>query len=185
MHTLLSCTHHAPSHCTQFFLPSKIGEGFARLSVSDIIGIIKRCKVPKGLHLTDPLRHLVKPIAHLWAIPLYYIWNRILETENWPRAWKTELTSFIVKNKKKPVEKLKDLRPVVLTPIWSKMLEAVLRQLAIEDLDKTLHPDQYGGMAGVSTDMYLAGLVSDLFVPSEMGNFFVNWNSKWPSLPLL
>ena len=88
-----------------------------------------------------------------------------MQTTIWPTAWKIEETKMIPKKPSPQV--VKDLRPVCLTPLWSKMLERFLKPRIMTEIGPSLNTSQYGGLKGRSVDQYAASLTSDLCASLE------------------
>lgn len=135
------------------------------LSVSQVVEAINGLRVPCGLHPDDPPRPAIKSLASSWAIPLTTVFNTILRTGCWPTAWKEEMTNLI--EKKKSPENLSDLRPIAITPIFSKLLESIVRKDILDDILPSLNKQQFGGLKGSSPEHYISGLIQDIFVMKE------------------
>ena len=101
-----------------------------RVVFSEVVHAIKTMKLPRSLHKNDPPGQVIKRYAELFATPLTVIFNRCLREARWPRKWKTELTFMIPK--RRLVEGLKDLRPIAMTEVWSKLLESVGQKMGAE-----------------------------------------------------
>ena len=127
-----------------------------RLTFDMVVKAIKKLKLPRGLHPNDPPRELIKLLAEQYAGPLTMMFNKCLREARWPKQWKAELTHMIPK--KKLVKELKDLRPIALTEIWSKLFESIVRQWIISDIKQTFSHSQYGGVAGMGTQQYMMAM---------------------------
>ena len=147
----------------------KTYEGGANLCVQyrEVVETIKSSKIPHGLHEMDPPREVIKRFAELFAVPLTIIYNNCLRSSTWPSKWKVEQTNMIPK--KKILESLKDLRPIAITPIFSKILEAIIKKPLLADIQHRMHSEQYGGIKGVGPNHYLSGLVHDISEAAEDG----------------
>ena len=99
----------------------------------------------------DIYPNLVEEYSDLLAIPLCRIYNCCLQTGLWPSLWKNETVVVIPKNKNP--NGLNDLRNLSCTPLFSKILETIV----LERLKKetSVRPNQYGGIKGSSTELYL------------------------------
>ena len=62
---------------------------------------------------------------------------------------------------------MKDLRPIALTPLWSKLFETILRKWILHDIKPTFSLEQYGGVAGVGTSQYLMSVSHQVLAASE------------------
>ena len=65
--------------------------------------------------------------------------------------------------KKKSPEVVGDLRPIAITPIFSKLLESIIRKQILSDIGPSLHKHQFGGLKGSSTEHYMSGLLQDVY----------------------
>ena len=138
-----------------------------RLTVEDVRKRIETQKIPRGQHPDDLPRILIKRYASYLAIPLTFIYNCILRTGCWPKSWKIELTSFIKKGQ--VVETTSDLRPIALTPHWSKVMESFVRDWINEDIKDNVQLNQFGGCKGSSVSHYISSLFHKLTIASEKG----------------
>ena len=141
------------------------------LTYQEVVSSIKSANIPRGLHPCDPPRQIIKRFAELFAAPLTIIYNRCIRTSVWPSAWKTELTTMIPK--KKVLDSAKDLRPIAITPIFSKILESIIRVPLLKDIHESMHKEQYGGVKGLSPNHYLTGLIHDITSASQHGHLSV------------
>ena len=137
------------------------------IKLEDIVAAFREMKLPRGFHSEDPPRDLLRDAAPEFAPPLLILFNQIVKSGVWPRTWKEEQTRMIPKQRN--VAELNHLRPIVLTPYFSKVLEHILRKLILEDVTPHLNKAQYGGLQGLSTNHYLASLYQDLAIASEKG----------------
>ena len=69
--------------------------------------------------------------------------------------------------KVKAPETVKQLRPIIITPFFSKVLEKSIRDHIISDVDKNMHPNQFGSRKAVAATDHLASTLADLAAPSE------------------
>ena len=69
--------------------------------------------------------------------------------------------------KKKAPEVIKDLRPISITPFFSKLLESIVRPAILNSIEHTLQKEQFGGRPGSSVELHLAGLMHNLSVNME------------------
>lgn len=141
------------------------GGNCREITLKEIIKTFSEIKLPKGFHSGDPPRELIRDASAELALPLSIIFNSVTSTTTWPEAYKDEQTKMIPK--KESVEVLKDLRPIVLTPFFGKVLERILRKDILEDVLQNLHPAQFGGLKGLSTDHYLCSLYQKIAIASE------------------
>ena len=148
-------------------LRNKYRPGLEGLDMEDIVKAIANSNIPRGLHDLDPPRLVIKPLARLFAIPLTTIYNKCLREGVWPSLWKIEATSMLPK--KKIIESAKDLRPIAITVVFSKILESIIRCWILSDIKDNLHLEQYGGIQGVGTNHYLCSLFHDILSIAETG----------------
>ena len=82
---------------------------------------IEAAKKPRSGVPIDLPRQVTKECSVELATPLFGIINRIMQTAAWPRNWEKE---YITPIKKIPEPKCEDdLRPISLTPFFSKVTE--------------------------------------------------------------
>ena len=137
------------------------------LCLEDVLHAIRQMKIPKGLHGSDPPRRLLQEKKDSFAIPLLHIFQNCLQNAVWPKRWKQEVTTLLVK--KRPVKSKDDYRPIVITPFWWKTLESLVRTLIMEDIGEQLNLKQYGGLKGVSTEHYLMHLYDQISLYRQEG----------------
>ena len=136
-------------------------------SINEVKKAIKDSHLPNTLHILDPPRDCIKENASLFALPLRTIFNLSVSTGKWPKVWKVENTSMIPKTKSP--ETLKQLRPIVITSTWSKVLEKLVRSDIVSDIDANLHPNQFGSRKSLSCVDHLSATLFDLAAPAEDG----------------
>ena len=141
------------------------GGHFRTITLAEVQSAFAEMKLPRGFHQSDPPRELIRDASSDLAVPLTLIFNSAMETSTWPSAYKDEQTRMIPK--REPVEILKDLRPIVLTPYFGKIFESILRKEILRDILPHLNISQFGGLKGLSTEHYLACLYQDLAIASE------------------
>ena len=99
--------------------------------------------------------------------------NDIIQNSDWPEQWKVEFVTPIAKVKQPENED--DLRPISLTPFFSKVLEQFVAMWLVEIIGDKLDFRQYGGTKGNSISHYLI----------ELLNFILyNQDSKEPTAVL-
>ena len=158
----------------------------------------KELRLPKGLHPDDPPRQLLIDMYDIFVPPLTTIINKIFTNGAWPKRWKTEMTTFIPKNKQPEV--IRDLRPITGSFTWAKLAEKLIRARILADIQPEvvrqgvpmtfsdqqaprqhqqppplrtpcddLCLEQYGGAKNVSADMMMANIYQDLLDRTEAG----------------
>ena len=106
-----------------------------------------------------PVR-LIKEFSVELAIPLAHIFNGSIRRSQVPSVWKRATITPVAK---KPSPKSPgDLRPLSLTPTFSKVLEQFLVPLILADIRPSIDIRQYGNMRGASTTHYLIRLMHSL-----------------------
>ena len=111
-----------------------------------------------------PVR-LVKEFSVELASPLAHIYNLSIREGYVPLIWRR---ATIIPVPKKPCPGSPgDLRPISLTPTFSKVLEKIIVPLITEDLRPALDVHQYGNMKGTSTAHYLIRLNHNLLTDLE------------------
>ena len=94
-----------------------------------------------------------KPLINPLAIPLTSIYNTCLAYTKWPSVWKREVVIAIPK-KQTPTE-YNDLRPISMSPLWSKILESIVSEITLKETSKNWKSDQHGRIKGSSTNHVL------------------------------
>ena len=106
-----------------------------------------------------PVR-LLKEFSVELAVPLAHIFNSSLKQGLVPSVWKRATITPVAK-KVSPTSP-GDLRPLSLTPTFSKVLEHFIVPLILDDIKANIDIRQYGNMRGSSTSHYLIRLIHDL-----------------------
>ena len=106
-----------------------------------------------------PVR-LLKEFSVELAVPLAHIFNNSLKQGIVPSVWKKATITPVAK---KPIATSPgDLRPLSLTPTFSKVMEQFIVPLILDDIKSSIDVRQYGNMRGSSTSHYLVRLMHDL-----------------------
>ena len=100
----------------QSMLDKYRGGELRQITVQEIQKAFSEMKLPKGFHSCDPARELIRDASEDFAVPLSIIFNAAIQSSTWPTSYKDEQTRMIPK--REPVEIMKDLRPIVLTPFF-------------------------------------------------------------------
>ena len=106
-----------------------------------------------------PIR-LLKEFSVEIATPLAYIYNRSIREGYVPLVWRKATVTPVPK--KPSPESPGDLRPVSLTPTFSKVLEQFIVPLIMADISPALDIHQYGNIKGASTAHYLIRLIHNM-----------------------
>ena len=97
------------------------------LSQLDVYRKLLKIKKPNSKVEGDIPKKLIKEFPYLWAGPATTIFNRIIQTSDWPRQWKTEHAICLHKTEKQNIVKSEeDVRTISKTNFLSKLLEGCL-----------------------------------------------------------
>ena len=123
------------------------------VSENEVYRKIRAAKKPRSGVPNDLPRLLVQEFAPELAKPVGRIINNIVSTATWPEQWKLE---HIVPVGKVPMpESEDDLRPISLTPFFSKVTEHFVVMWLMEFIKDKIDYRQYGGLKGNSITHYL------------------------------
>ena len=105
---------------------------------------------------------LLKEFSVELAVPLAHIFNTSLKQGRVPSVWKRATITPVAK---KPIPTSPgDLRPLSLTPTFSKVLEQFIVPLIMADIRPSIDSRQYGNMRGASTSHYMIRLIHELLL---------------------
>ena len=108
----------------------------------------QRCKKPKSGNPNDLPKQLTQEFAPELALPVHRIISSIVRSGKSPSDWKLE---HVVPISKIPVpESEDDLRPISLTPFFSKVTEHFVVMWLLEFISDKIEFRQYGGLKGNS-----------------------------------
>ena len=119
---------------------------------------IRSTKKPRSGVPTDLPKLIVKEFSPELALPVSRIINSILSTGEWPRQWKLEHITPIGKIPTPETED--DLRPISLTPFFSKVTEQFIVMWLMEYIKDKIDFRQYGGQRGNSITHYLIEFIN-------------------------
>ena len=111
---------------------------------------IKKYKKPSSSVPGDLPKVLVNSLYKELAIPLTNIYNKCLSSTTWPRIWKNETVIPIPKTQ--TPTSYNDIRPISMSPLWSKILETIVADQTIAETFNNWQRNQHGGIKGSSTD---------------------------------
>ena len=103
---------------------------------------------------------VAKEFSQELAVPAARIFNKIVETGQWPARWKQEHGIPLNKVKPKQPESESDLRIISLTPLLSKTFEKIVMDWLIHFVGDKLDCSQYGGIRGSSSTHYLIDMIT-------------------------
>ena len=131
--------------------PKCFNTGTSTIMPYQVAARLRTFRKPKSKVNGDIDPQLVNKYSDFLAIPLAYIYNQVLNTNEWPDLWKFETVNVIPKNNSPTGPS--ELRNLSCTPLFSKVLESfVLEQLRKE---VKLNDGQYGGLKGCSAEHFL------------------------------
>ena len=133
---------------------------FVHLTLERISNAIRKAKIPRTLFSTDPLKGVLDASREKFSKPLFFLFNAILQQNEWPSLWKVE-EAFMIPKRKSP-ETLKDLRPISLTSVYSKILESIVRTDLNKEIENVLQDEQYGGRKNSNVELEIAGLMHEV-----------------------
>ena len=122
------------------------------LSDYDVYLRMKKSRKPNSSVGCDVPVKIVKNFFIELSSPICKIFNKISQTQNYPKHWKIENGVPLVKTS--PPESESDLRVISKTPYFSKLYEAFVCDWLMKIIKPYLDPDQFG-VKGSSITHYL------------------------------
>ena len=119
---------------------------------------INAAKKPRGGVPKDLPRKITQEFSPELSTPVCRIINSILDSGEWPSQWKLEHVIPITKTPDPSSED--ELRPISLTPFFSKITEHFVVTWLLEYIGHKIDFRQYGGQKGNSVNHYLIELVN-------------------------
>ena len=119
---------------------------------------IKAAKKPQSGVPGDLPSKILKEFSVELANPLHRLVNKITRTAKWPTQYKREYVTPIGKVPEPQCED--DLRPIALTPFFSKVMEHFVVSWLLEIIGPKIDFRQYGGTKGNSISHYLIELIN-------------------------
>ena len=117
-----------------------------------------RAKKPRSGTQYDLPKEIMQEFCPEIAGPLTKLINQIFESGEWPSHWKLE---HVVSIPKIPVpESEDDLRPISLTPFFSKVTEHFIVEWLLEFIGPKIDFRQYGGLKGNSVAHYIIEFIN-------------------------
>ena len=101
---------------------------------------------------------MVKNYAHLLAAPVTAIFNSSFSEGKLPDLWKTA-TVVPVPKKHPPGSLESDIRPISLTPILAKVVEAIVLNWVHDVITPQIYERQFGGLSDTGTTDALVEMV--------------------------
>ena len=141
-----------------------------RITEKMVMKKLKKLKTNKSPGIDEMHPKMLKELKDEVCKPLTIIFNKSLDSNQLPLIWKKAKISAIYKNKGS--KRLAcNYRPVSLTSIVCKMMEAIIRDHIIEHMKKELlfSKRQYGFINGRSTTIQLLKLLEEWTTALEEG----------------
>ena len=107
----------------------------------------------------DIARPVIKRYPYLFANPVAKIFNKTIQSSEWPQSWKQENSIVLRKSPHLVVKSEENLRSISKTVWLSKLLEAILCDYILPVVNPYLDPGQCGGLKGSSTTHYLVKML--------------------------
>ena len=121
-------------------------------SVLDVLKALKNVKVSKAIGSDNVPNRILKAGADWLAAPLHYIFVKSVEFRVFPDCWKLADVILVPKCKNPGIS---DFRPISLTPVISKIFEALVLRSVSYELQLLLGPNQYAFRKHGSTESAL------------------------------
>ena len=118
---------------------------------------LNKLKSTKSTHLLDIPAKLRKECSVFLAAPLANILNCCLDQQKYPDTWKLEIVTQ-VKKISNPLS-LSDLRKIVLTSDYSKLMEHFLKSWILEDVYPNIDKSLFGNNKGTGCEHVLVYFV--------------------------
>ena len=129
-----------------------------KVSEYEVYCKIKQAKKSRSGTDYDLPRDIVNEFSPELATPLARIINKIFSSYEWPKHWKVE---HVVPIPKVPTpESENDLRPISLTPFFSKVTEHFVVQWLLDVIGPKIDFRQYGGLRGNSISHYIIEFIN-------------------------
>ena len=114
---------------------------------------------PKSSVSGDVPMKIIKQYTFEYAQPACMIFNRIIQSADWPRQWTVEQAIVLSKCKFNLPKNEDDLRTISKSQWLSKLMENVLGDFILPIVDKYIDPGQCGGLKNSSISHYLIKLL--------------------------
>ena len=123
-----------------------------------------KLKLQKAGTTNDLPVRIIKEFAYELSEPLTYIINTSFKQGKVPTQWKRSQVTPIPKSQPPTID---NLRPIALTSYFAKICESFAAKWLLEDIRKSIDPQQFGNQPGLSTTHYLINLLDQLFKHCE------------------
>ena len=120
---------------------------------------------------------LYKEFGQELSVPLSRIYNKIIQTGQWPDKWKVEYGLPL--KKKTNTENEDDIRIISLTPFFSKIFERFVILWLLDYLKEHLDWWQYGGQKRNSVSHYLIDFINFISYNQDLKTYMLFWLLLW------
>ena len=128
------------------------------ISVMTTENALQQIKVNKAVGPDNVPAWVLRDNASTLAAPLTALFNTSLRDGVIPALWKTAHVIPLPK-KQPPRSTEKDIRPISLTPIVSKIFESIVMKWVDHILENKIYDKQFGGGVGTSTTNALVEMI--------------------------
>ena len=125
----------------------------------------RKLALQRNLVPGDLPRAIIQEFESELASPVCKIINNIVQSGSWPLQWRLEWVTAISKVPIKETED--DLRPISLTPFFSKVTEHFVVMLLMKFIGDKIDFRQYGGIKGNSITHYLIELINFILINQD------------------
>ena len=133
--------------------------------IASKIEIAKNTKA--GVEGDLPIK-LSKQFSEELARPAAKIFNKIVQTGEWPARWKIEKGIPLNKVKPKQPESESHLRIISLTPFLSKTFEIIVFDWLVHYVGNKMDWSQYGGTKGSSSSHYIIDMITFILYNQDL-----------------
>jgi hypothetical protein len=151
--------------------PTNTFNSWKEVSETSLITIIKNFKESDSQDVNGVSSLVLKSVANQIATPLTHLLNTCLSKGVFPDELKIARTTPVYKNG--DVSQLSNTRPISVLPVFSKVLETIMKQQLVTYFEKNnlLSDSQYGFRSGRSTTSALLSLVKTISEAFESNDY--------------
>ena len=140
--------------------------GVYSVTVDDTQKALSEIKTNKATGPDQIPAWLLRDFSNVLAAPLTAIFNSSLREGFLPALWKTA-TIIPLPKKHPPTSIEKDIRPISLTPIVSKVFESIVLKWVDTVMRPQIDPKQFGSLPGTSTTDALVEMVHQWYQETD------------------
>ena len=140
------------------------------LQPHEVSARLKSFKKPKSMVNGDIFPQCINKCHDLIAVPLTKIFNLILASKKWPKAWKMETITVIPKST--TADTFGECRNLSCTPLFSKVMESFLMDRI--NAEVKIDYSQYSGAKKCGTDHFLTQAWNNILTTLEDNRASVN-----------